>query len=72
MPGIDEHEATVKIREWDTGKQRKSLNICALSAHAMERYRDRCFEVRLDGFLSKPIIMCQLQETLLRYQSHAN
>lgn len=67
MPNIDGYEATLKIREWEsmTGNPRKV--ICALSAHAMESYRTRCFDVGMNDFLSKPIVMSDLKSVLIKY-----
>jgi len=54
MPEIDGFEATVAIREKEklTGEH---IPIIALTAHAMKGDRDRCLNVGMDGYISKPI-----------------
>jgi two-component system sensor histidine kinase/response regulator len=54
MPDMDGFEATVMIRAHEMSGQRH-VPIIALSAHAMEGVRERCLEVGMDGYLSKPI-----------------
>ncbi|WP_290582826.1 hybrid sensor histidine kinase/response regulator [Ketobacter sp.] len=67
MPDIDGYEATTRIRRWETDNQRPPQIICALSAHAMKSYRDRCFAVGMNDFLAKPIVMQDLKHLLIRY-----
>ena len=67
MPGIDGYEATLRIRQWELHNNRAQQTICALSAHAMKNYRDRCFEVGMNDFLSKPIVMAELKILLNRH-----
>lgn len=67
MPNIDGYEATLRIRQWELQNNKPQQIICALSAHAMESYRERCFEVGMNDFLSKPIVMRELKELLSRY-----
>jgi two-component system sensor histidine kinase/response regulator len=54
MPVMGGLEATVAIRESEraTGQH---VRIVAMTAHAMNRDRERCFAAGMDGFLSKPI-----------------
>jgi CheY-like chemotaxis protein len=65
MPVMDGYEATKQIRQWedkiyhempqDLSKKRKKIPIVALTAHAITGYRDRCIEVGMDDYLSKPL-----------------
>ncbi|HET8706668.1 MAG TPA: response regulator, partial [Pseudomonadales bacterium] len=64
MPEMDGYLATEKIREWERTHGKKRIPICALSAHAMESYKDKCFVSGMDEFLSKPINFEQLRATL--------
>ena len=59
MPEMDGYEATAAIRksEWQTGRH---LPILAMTAHAMKRDRERCFESGMDGYLAKPARAGQL------------
>ena len=53
MPEMSGIEATQKIRELETLAQR--IPIVAMTANAMQGDRERCFEVGMDYYLSKPI-----------------
>jgi signal transduction histidine kinase/CheY-like chemotaxis protein/HPt (histidine-containing phosphotransfer) domain-containing protein len=54
MPVMGGLEATIAIREGEvvTGQH---VRIVAMTAHAMNRDRERCLAAGMDGFLSKPI-----------------
>ena len=54
MPVMGGLDATVAIREREraTGQH---VRIVAMTAHAMNRDRERCLAAGMDGFLSKPI-----------------
>jgi len=54
MPSMDGLEATAAIRQQEKVSG-KHLPIIALTAHAMQGDKDRCFAAGADGYLSKPI-----------------
>ncbi len=63
MPEMDGLEATGRIREeWDG---RVQPVIVAMTANAMEGDRDRCLEAGMDLYLSKPIRINELEESLI-------
>ena len=62
MPFMDGREATLKLRN---SKYLKP--IIALTAHAMNEERKRCFESGFTDFLTKPIQRERLVEVLSRY-----
>ncbi|XDD43182.1 ATP-binding protein [Leptospira sp. WS60.C2] len=53
MPVMDGFEATRKIRELETSKPQKSI-IIAVTAHVLSEHQNKCSEVGMDGFISKP------------------
>lgn len=67
MPEIDGYEATTRIREWEKLHDARRQSICALSAHALQTYRDKCLRAGMDDFLSKPILFDQLKCKLGQY-----
>jgi two-component system, sensor histidine kinase and response regulator len=66
MPGMDGFEATTAIREKEksTGLHQP---IIAMTAMAMTGDRERCLAAGMDGYLSKPIELQQLDEVLAVY-----
>jgi CheY-like chemotaxis protein len=64
MPVMDGLEATrrIRAREKETGRPR--LPIIALTASAFEDDRERCMTAGMDDFLTKPLVMRTLTETL--------
>ncbi len=63
MPELDGFEATAAIREKERGTGRR-LPIVALTAHAMKGDRERCLGAGMDGYISKPIQVKELFETV--------
>jgi CheY-like chemotaxis protein len=55
MPDMDGFEAVKIIRQHLDMKEKSSIPIVALTAHATEEYRQKCFERGIDEFLTKPI-----------------
>ncbi|HVL01608.1 MAG TPA: 7TM diverse intracellular signaling domain-containing protein [Dongiaceae bacterium] len=70
MPEIDGYQATMRIREWEKLHANQPHSICALSAHALQTYRDKCLQAGMDDFLSKPILFEQLKTKLNQYLSN--
>jgi signal transduction histidine kinase/ActR/RegA family two-component response regulator len=67
MPEMDGHEATVCIRQCEAEQKRKQTPIIALTANVLSEDRARCFSSGMNDFLSKPIRMTDLHETLKRW-----
>ena len=70
MPEMDGLEATTAIRtaEATTGKH---VPILAMTAHAMKGDRERCLSAGMDGYLSKPIQIEELQEAITHIEHAA-
>ena len=62
MPEMDGYQATPEIRKLQ--ELERHLPIIALTAHAMRGDRERCLESGMDDYLTKPIKIPQLKETL--------
>jgi len=54
MPQMDGYEATLRIREIEK-ETNTHIPIIAMTAHAMKVHRDKCLEVGMDHYVSKPI-----------------
>jgi PAS domain S-box-containing protein len=63
MPGMDGFEATRAIRRRDNLAGRH-VPIFAVTAHALNGYRELCLEAGMDGYLTKPIQSDELFEIL--------
>jgi len=66
MPEMSGLEATEAIRDRE-GATGSRLPIIALTAHAMQGDRERCLDAGMDGYLSKPIDVDELVETVERF-----
>jgi len=66
MPEMDGFEATAAIREKEKGSGIHQP-VIALTAHAMKGDRERCLAGGMDGYLSKPIRLQELDELLEAY-----
>lgn len=65
MPNLDGFETTLKIFEkYDFDECPKIL---ALSANALDEDIKRCYEIGMDDFLCKPIVLEDLQNALILY-----
>ena len=64
MPEMDGITATKKIIE-KYGQNRP--RIVALTASSLQEEKDRCFAAGVDGFISKPVKIEDLEKTLIRF-----
>ena len=65
MPVMDGFAATAAIR--DRSKGRKEVPIIALTANAIDGDRERCIAAGMQDYLSKPISVEKLHETLKKW-----
>jgi two-component system, sensor histidine kinase and response regulator len=66
MPDLDGMETTRVIREHESGSGRH-IPIIALTAHALQGDRERCFDAGMDDYISKPIKMDELLRAVDRW-----
>ncbi len=65
MPEMDGYELAAAIRRAEGGGQR--LPIVALTANALKSEETRCKAAGMDDYLSKPVLLDQLQSTLEKW-----
>lgn len=68
MPEMDGYETTQIIRDIEKSKpERGRTPIVALTANAYEEEAERCFQVGMDEFMTKPFKIAQLEMVLERH-----
>ena len=67
MPRLDGLEATRRLRELEA-KTGRHLTVIALTANAMKGDDAQCLAAGMDGYLTKPIDVERLKETLSRFE----
>jgi PAS domain S-box-containing protein len=65
MPEMDGFETTRELRRRESSRE-VHLPVVALTAHAMERDKQRCLAAGMDAYAAKPIRMDELSELLLK------
>jgi two-component system CheB/CheR fusion protein len=65
MPELSGLDATLAIRAREAGTGRR-LPIVALTAHALDRERERGFEAGMDDYVTKPLTLSALEAALER------
>lgn len=63
MPEMDGYASARAIREYEKNLGRHTP-IIALTAHAMDRHRDSCLAAGMEGFVSKPVNVRELEEQI--------
>ena len=71
MPGLSGQEAARLLRRAEQARGAAPTRIVALTANAFEDDRQACFEAGIDEFLTKPIDLARLRDTLLAADSEA-
>ena len=68
LPGIDGVEALGRLR---ADERTRAVPVLALTAQAMEGDRERFLAAGFDGYLSKPVNIADLLDTVRRYGAGA-
>ncbi len=66
MPEMDGYEATQKIRDENSTVRDRKIPIIAMTANAMKGDREKCLEVGMDDYISKPININKFTDTIER------
>jgi PAS domain S-box-containing protein len=64
MPEMDGFQATNAIRQGQAGERHQNTTIIAMTANAMEGDRDKCISAGMNEYISKPISLDDLKDTL--------
>ncbi|WP_198551550.1 response regulator [Moritella sp. Urea-trap-13] len=72
MPTMDGFEASNRIRSGDAGKSNSDIVIVAMTASAMLGDKDKCFNVGMSDYLSKPIDNQKLEGVLTKWLKPEN
>lgn len=67
MPEMDGLEATEKIKEYYNNVDQKPV-IIAMTANAMQEDEDMCLAAGMNDFISKPVFLDTLKETLHKWK----
>ncbi len=69
LPDCSGFEATVKIRESESSERRNRTPVIALTAHALETFRQEALSSGMDDYLSKPVRPQALLDCIHRWTS---
>jgi CheY-like chemotaxis protein len=72
MPEMDGYEATSTIRDQNSDVRNHNIPIIAMTANAMKGDREKCLAVGMDDYISKPINLKKLAETIEYYIHNDN
>jgi two-component system sensor histidine kinase/response regulator len=64
MPEMDGYEATREIRRREAADGKPRILITALTANVMPEDKQKCFDAGMDGYLSKPVRLEELERAL--------
>ncbi|MDM8568776.1 response regulator, partial [Thiotrichales bacterium HSG1] len=72
MPELDGYVATKQIRAYEKQNNKKLVPIIAFTADIMPSTQERCLEAGMDDYLSKPIILDELEEKIGKWLVNHN
>jgi len=65
MPDMDGYEATMQLRR--TEGSARHTPVIAMTAHTMDGDRERCLQAGMDDYITKPMRLQVLADTLRRW-----
>jgi signal transduction histidine kinase/CheY-like chemotaxis protein len=70
MPILDGYQMTVSIRELERSQKRTAIPIIAVTGAAMSGDSELCIKAGMNAFVSKPVTIAALKETLKKWYPH--
>ncbi|MES2208129.1 MAG: response regulator [Pseudomonadota bacterium] len=67
MHAMDGYETTYQLRQWEKENNLSPIPIIAMTAHILTGDREKCLEAGMQDYLSKPINITDMENTLSRY-----
>jgi CheY-like chemotaxis protein len=67
MPEMDGFETTVLIRQYEADQGLTAVPIIALTADVQSGISEQCLQAGMNGYLSKPFNLQQLESTLRQW-----
>jgi CheY-like chemotaxis protein len=67
MPEMDGFETTKRIRQKEEIKNNPQIPIIAMTAHALDGYREDCIAAGMNDYIAKPVKAENLKMILKRY-----
>ncbi len=64
MPRMDGMETTGRLRAGEAGEANRATPVLAMTAHALDSYREKCLRAGMTGFITKPVSFQNLAEAL--------
>jgi PAS domain S-box-containing protein len=68
MPVLDGYQTTQALRRREKGEKDRTI-VIAMTANAMPGEREKCLSVGMDDYISKPVVLEVLADTLFRWYS---
>ncbi len=69
MPEMDGLEATQRIRGGEAGPENSDIPVIAMTAHALNEFREKCEAAGMNDFVAKPVDFCELGAIIERHVS---